>query len=375
MIKYTPLYNDHIKLNAQMINFGLWKMPVRYIGDKIEHLSVRKNIGLFDISHMGQIIIQGINSLKLCERLFTNNISKIINGQAIYCGMLNENGTFIDDVIVYKFSKIKFLICTNACNDKKDFNHIKHITNNEFKNNKIQIKFASNDYGQIAIQGPKTSLLLKKIFGEKINKIPFYHFTQEYIFINKQKINILLARTGYTGEDGFEIFIPSIHTSSLWQKLLKIGEKYNIKPCGLGARDTLRLESGMCLYGNEIDDSVTPLEAKLRWIVKFKKSINIIGKKALLQQIQQGISKKLCGLELLEKGIARKGYKLFNQKNEKIGQITSGSFAPFLKKSIAMAYIDCPFNKIGNKINIQIRNKFILAKIVNLPFYKRDKIL
>jgi aminomethyltransferase len=370
MTKYTPIYKEHVKLHAQIMDFQEWKMPIKYNDIKTEHLNVRKYVGIFDVSHMGEILITGSNALALCERLFTNNITKAINGQALYCGMLTKNGTFIDDLILYKFSQTKFLICTNACNDKKDFIHIKQVANNEFSNKNLKIISLSNKYAQIAIQGPKSLKVLNKLLNEQLN-IPFYHFTTKNIILQNTYINLIISRTGYTGEKGFEIFIPANRAIVLWKKLLEIGVTDNIMPCGLASRDSLRLEAGMCLYGNEIDETITPFEARLNWITKLKKTISIIGKESLLKQKKIKIFKQLCGLELEKKFIARNGYYVMNKENKIVGKITSGNIAYSLNKFIAMAYINHPFQTINTKLFIKIRNNLVQSKIVPLPFYKK----
>ncbi len=373
MIKRTPIYKQHIALKAKMTNFCQWKLPIRYTSEIIEHMNTRKNVSIFDVSHMGKILIQGKNAIQLSIKLFSKNFKCILNGQAIYSAMLTEYGTFIDDIIIYKISNQKLLICTNAYNNLKDLLHIKFVAKTKFINQYLKIISVHNEYGQLAIQGPKSNKMLIHMFGSYINKINKYHFLMKTFNYNNQQINIIIARTGYTGEDGFELFIPIKYTSYIWDLLIKYGNIYNLMPCGLSSRDTLRMEAGMALYGNEINEQITPLEAKLKWIINFK--IKMIGYNFLLQQKKNGIYKILCGIEMLNKRIPRKGYIILNNKNIKIGIITSGNISPYFKKNIAMAYINYNYYKLNRYIKIKIRNIIINAKIIQLPFYKKHRTL
>lgn len=363
-MKKTILYDCHLENKAQITDFGGFQMPVRYEGDKIEHMAVREKVGIFDVSHMGEVFISGPTAEADINRLLTNDVSKIINGQAFYAAMLNHNGEIIDDVVTYKFGPEKFMICVNASNREKDFLWIKK-----------QIPYAvdeSDQWSQIAVQGPKAAELIRKFCAASdVDNLKRYYFKTIKLNID-DSINseAIVARTGYTGEDGFELYIDNKHAAFLWNALLKKGADLGVKPCGLAARDTLRLEAGMCLYGNDIDETVTPLQAGLSWIVKLGKSTPFIGQEALLAKKNAGLDKKLCGLEITGKGIARHGYKVLSKQHEEIGIVTSGTLTPFLNRAIALAYIQKPFFEPGTEVDIDVRGRHISAKVVSLPFYR-----
>lgn len=363
----TPLYENHRKLNAKMVSFGGWEMPVQYSAGLIaEHKAVRTNVGLFDVSHMGEVEVTGQGSEEFLQGLITNDISKMAVGQAQYNALCNDSGFMIDDIIIYKKSSDNFLICVNASNIQKDFDWMR--THN--KNTNVTINNLSNEYGQIAVQGPKSRALLSKLLNISIENqnLPYYHFIETKIF----DVPCLLARTGYTGELGYEIYCPANFTSHIWDGLLENGQSESIMSCGLGARDTLRLEVGYLLYGNDMDETTTALECGLKWITKFEKK-NFIGKEALLKQELEGLQKKLVGFEMLDRAIGRHGYKVFHpkQNDKEIGFVTSGSPSPSLSKNIGLMYVTPEFSKLGSHVLIDIRGSLKPAQIVKKPFYTK----
>jgi aminomethyltransferase len=358
-MKKTTLYNTHIKLGANMVNFSGFFMPIQYSSILEEHMAVRKNVGIFDVSHMGKIFINGIKSLKLIEYINTNNISSMKSGQAKYSCMINKYGGIIDDLIIYQFNKKNFMLIVNASNIKKN---LKWINYQNIFNTKI--KNYSNKYSILAIQGPKSINTLQPLTNIFLSKIPFFNFKIGNFYGIK---NVIISNTGYTGSKGFEIFIKNKYVKLIWNKILKYGKKFNIKPCGLASRDTLRIEMGYCLYGKEINEKISPLESGLEWIVKFNK--NFIGKKKLKEQKKNGIKKKLFGFSLQENIIPRYGYELKDENGNKAGIVTSGISSPILKKCIGLGYIKKRF--WGKSLYLFIRKKKIPIKITNLPFYKK----
>jgi len=357
----TALNEVHKELGAKMVDFAGWEMPVSYSGTLEEHNNVREKAGIFDVSHMGEIEIRGENALKQVQYITCNDASTLNEGQAQYTSMLTPEGTFIDDLLVHKISTTRYMMCVNSDNKDKDYQWI--LDN---KVNKAEILDKSPEYTQLALQGPASKDILQELVNINPSELGHYHFVLGKIC----GIESIIARTGYTGEDGFELYFNPDHAEKVWNSILDKGESYGILPAGLGARDTLRLESGLCLYGNDIDDQTTPLEADLAWIVAFDKN-NFIGKDALIEQKDEGISRKLIGFELLEKGgIPRKGYPIF-KNGDKIGKVTSGNYAPYLEKQIGMGYIPVNLGSPDTRIKIKIRNRKIETKIVNKPFYNR----
>lgn len=364
-LKHTPLYAEHLALQAQMVPFGGWEMPVRYSGDIIEHQAVRLKAGLFDVSHMGEVSLRGPKALEVADFLLTNHISALRNGQAAYAGMLNEKGGFVDDVVAYRFSDEHVFICINAGNRDKDAEWIKTQVEQKYTSEEVTVRNESDEWGQVAIQGPMAAQIVSEIYGPAIHDIKRYHFMTQQ--------NVVIARTGYTGEDGFELFVPAAQTAHIWKQLLILGASKGLIPCGLAARDTLRLEAGMCLYGNDIDEQHTPLEAGLSWIVKLNKPVSFIGKEALVKQHESGVKRKLVGLIVTDKGIARHAYPVKTADGTWVGEVTSGTMAPYLQKAIAMAYVDSNHAKAGDTLYIEVRNRLLAALVVPLPFYKRSK--
>jgi len=350
-----------------MIDFGGWEMPVQYPAGVIEeHLRTRTAAGLFDVSHMGEIHVDGSDAIRFVNSLTTNDVTKLIDGQAQYSTLTNESGGVIDDLLVYRFAKEKLLLVVNAATQDKDWAWIySHRENFD-----VDLRHASVEYCQIAIQGPRSIEILSKLTATDLNAIKYYHFAHGAV----DGVPSVISRTGYTGEDGFEIYAPAEDAVQLWTKLLEAGNygaKDGILPCGLAARNTLRLEAAMSLYGHELSEEITPLEANLSWICEFQKGA-FIGREALLAQKENGLKRKLIGFEMIDKSIARDGYSVVVGRNT-IGRVTSGSFAPFLKKNIGLAFVPIEFSNIGQEIEIDVRGKLQKAVIVATPFYKRKK--
>ena len=349
-------------MNAKMVDFGGWDMPVQYSGILDEHNTVRNAVGVFDVSHMGEIEVRGPEALNLVDYISSNAASRLKIGQAHYSGLLYEHGGFVDDILVHKVDDDHFFICVNASNQEKDFDHIVLMNNM-----KANVESASDRYAQIAIQGPKALDTLQKMTATPLASIKYYHFTDGEVAGAWARI----ARTGYTGEDGFEIYIAPDEAPGIWDKILEAGAEFGIKPCGLGARNTLRLESKMALYGHEIDASINPLEADLGWIVKFDKD-NFVGKAALEKQKANGLNRKLIGFEMTGRGIGRDGYEVWLD-GKPAGFVTSGGPSPTLNKNIGLCYLPLEAAEVGRTIQIMIRNQPVDAVTVPTPFYKRAK--
>lgn len=345
-----------------MVDFGGWDMPVQYTGLLEEHHAVRNSVGLFDVSHMGEIEIRGPEALKLVDAVSTNNAAKLKIGQAHYSGLLYEHGGFVDDILVHKVADDSFFICVNASNQDKDYEHI--VSLNKFD---AEVDFASPRYAQIAVQGPRGLETLQKLTAVNLNQIKYYWFTDGEV----SGIPARIARTGYTGEDGFEIYINPLEASRIWAELLEAGTEFGIRQCGLGARNTLRLEAKMALYGHEIHASINPLEADLAWIVKFDKG-DFVGRDALLKQKEKGLSRKLVGFEMRGRGIGRDGYEVLVDGTP-AGWVTSGSPGPSVGQNIGLCYLPEKFAKTGQAIQVVVRNQPVDAEVVETPFYKRPK--
>jgi aminomethyltransferase len=359
-VRKTALNTTHRRMGAKMVNFGGWDMPLEYSGILAEHGAVRTRAGLFDVSHMGEIEVRGARALELVQWVTCNNAAKLAVGQAQYSGLMTAKGTFVDDLLVHKLSDTHYLLCVNAGNQDVDFAHI--VASNRFD---AKAENAGPRYSQLAIQGPRAVAILQKLTPVPLDPIRYYHFT----FGKMDGVDCLIARTGYTGEDGFEIYFDPRFSEKLWNKLMDAGQSAGILPCGLGARNTLRLEAGMCLYGHEIDETTTPWEAGLAWICKLDKG-PFLGSDVLARQKQAGIERKLVGFEMLDKRIGRDGYPVIIAGQE-AGRVTSGCPAPFLKKNIGMAYVPPKSAGIGTEIQISIRGQAAAARIIALPFYKR----
>ena len=359
-MKRTPLFSAHRRAGAKMVEFAGWEMPVQYHGVIDEHRAVRQGAGLFDVSHMGEIEVRGENALELCQRLTANDISRMRLGQAQYNLLLNERGGVIDDVIFYRLERDSFFICVNASNSDKDFAWLRAQAAGA-----AEVENVSDKYAQLALQGPRAAKILQSLTGVSLAEVKSFSFA----FADVASVRCLAARTGYTGEDGFELYCAAESAPRLWTALLDAGAADGLVPAGLGARDTLRLEKSYPLYGHELDDTTTPLEAGLEWVTKFSKP-DFIGRDVLLKQKERGVERKLVGLEMLEPGIARGGYPLF-KNSINIGRVTSGTRSPSLGKAIALGYVGAEHAGVGEVVDVEIRTRKVPAKIVSLPFYRR----
>lgn len=344
-----------------MVEFAGWEMPVQYRGVIDEHVAVRTRAGLFDVSHMGEIEVRGSGALELCQKITANDVARIQLQQAQYNLLMNHQGGIVDDVIFYRLEPAHFLICVNASNSDKDFAWIQKQADGN-----VEIENTSSRYAQMALQGPLAEAILRRLTSVELGAIKPFFFAKAEV----SGIGSLVARTGYTGEDGFELYCDSKDGEQLWSRLLESGRPVGLEPAGLGARDTLRLEKAYPLYGHELDDTTTPLEAGLEWVTKFTKG-PFIGREALLQQRNEGVKRRLVGLELLEPGIARSEYPLF-KNGHSIGRVTSGTKSPTLGKSIALGYVARDQAQLDNLIEVQIRGRKVRARIVPVPFYRRS---
>jgi aminomethyltransferase len=359
-MKLTALNHIHHQLGAKMVPFAGYEMPVSYKGVNEEHETVREHLGVFDVSHMGEFFVEGKEALQLIQKVTTNDASKLVNGQAQYTCMPNDTGGIVDDLIIYKFNDEKFMMVVNASNIEKDWDWI-HF-HNTFD---AKLSDLSQDYSLLAIQGPKAVEAMQSISPLDLSAIKFYHF-EVGEFAGAQ--DVIISATGYTGSGGFEVYFKNKDAVQIWTAVLEAGKEFGIQPIGLAARDTLRLEMGMCLYGNDIDETTSPIEAKLGWITKFTK--DFINAEALKKEKENGPERKLVAFEVIEKGIPRHDYELLNLDGEPIGHVTSGTMSPSLKKAIGMGYVKTPYAKFGTEVLIQIRKKQIKAVIVKPPFYK-----
>ena len=361
-LRTTPLNSVHRALGAKMVDFGGWDMPVQYAGLMAEHNTVRNAVGVFDVSHMGEIEIRGPEAAKFTDFVTTNNVAKLKVGQAHYSGLLYPHGGFVDDILVHKVADDHFFLCVNACNQDKDYEH--NLAHNRFD---AEVELASDRYAQIAIQGPQARATLQKLTLVDLASLKYYWFTDGEVSGASARI----AHTGYTGEDGFEIYVPPAEAVRLWNEILQAGAEFGAKPCGLGARNTLRLEAKMALYGHEIDASISPLEADLAWIVKLDKG-DFVGRDALVKQKEHGITRSLVGFEMCGRGIGRDGYEVYLD-GAPAGWVTSGSPSPTLCKNIGLCYLPIGQAQIGKTIQIMVRNQPVDAITVETPFYKRAK--
>ena len=367
-LRKTPLNGLHRRLGAKMVDFGGWDMPVEYSGLIAEHMAVRTGVGLFDVSHMGDIQFRGPGSLAAVQHISMNDASRLQVGQAQYSAMLYPEGTFVDDVIIHKFSDNDYLFVINAGTREKDYEWVRA----QARGFDCHVSDYSDYYTQLAIQGPKAQETLQKLTSVDLGKVKFYWFTWGTVC---GLPNTLVARTGYTGEDGFEIYVPSdVATSErVWNEVIAAGAEFGILPCGLGARNTLRLEAALSLYGHEISESINVWEAGLDRFCKLEKG-EFLGSSALQGVLDAGgPSRKLVGLEVVERGIARDGYRVMDLSGKPVGCVTSGSPAPFLKRNIALAYVPRSFAEVGTEVAVEIRNNPVKAKVVPIPFYKKPK--
>lgn len=359
-MKNTALTHKHIELGAKMVPFAGYNMPVQYAGINAEHESVRKGVGVFDVSHMGEFILKGDKALDLIQRVTSNDASKLYDGKVQYSCLPNENCGIVDDLLVYRIDEKTYLLVVNASNIEKDWDWI-----SKYNTEGVEMKNISDKTSLLAVQGPKAAEALQSLTDIDLGSMEYYTFKKgKFAGVD----NVLLSATGYTGAGGFEIYVENDKAEHIWDAVFKAGEPFGIKPIGLGARDTLRLEMGFCLYGNDIDDTTSPLEAGLGWVTKFNKDFT--NSAALQQQKQEGVKKKLVGFEMIDRGIPRHDYEIVDTDDNVIGKVTSGTQSPSLQKAIGMGYVNNAFAKEGTDIFIKIRDNKVKAQVVKPPFYK-----
>jgi aminomethyltransferase len=359
-MKNTALSETHIKAGAKMVPFAGYNMPVQYAGINAEHETVRKAVGVFDVSHMGEFILKGDKALDLIQRVTSNDASKLYDGKVQYSCLPNKDGGIVDDLLVYRIDDLTYMLVVNASNIEKDWNWI-----SQFNTDGVVMKDISDRTSLLAVQGPKAAEALQSLTDIDLASMEYYTFKKgTFAGID----NIIVSATGYTGAGGFELYFDNEHAEAIWNAVFKAGEPFGIKPIGLGARDTLRLEMGFCLYGNDIDDTTSPLEAGLGWVTKFSKEFT--NSAALAEQKAAGIKQKLVGFEMIDRGIPRHDYEIVDADGNNIGKVTSGTQSPSLQKAIGMGYVNTAFAKEGTDIYIKIRDNSIKAKIVKPPFYK-----
>ncbi|HEY0079281.1 MAG TPA: glycine cleavage system aminomethyltransferase GcvT [Pyrinomonadaceae bacterium] len=367
-LKQTPLNAVHRRLGGKMVDFGGWDMPVQYpLGTVEEHLRTRTRAGLFDVSHMGEIEVRGTDAIPFVNRLCSNDVTKLVDGQAHYSALTTERGTVVDDLLVYRFGAEHLLLVVNASTTEKDWDWIQSNRAGE----SIEMTNRSADFCQLAIQGPDAIRILQTLTETPLAEIKYYHFREGTV----DGVPAIISRTGYTGEDGFEVYADAERAEQIWNKILDAGgygsEEGSVAPCGLAARNTLRLEASMALYGHEITEETTLLEANLGWICKLNKG-DFTGREALVRQKEEGVRRKLVGFEVTERGIARDEQEVLVE-GERVGRVTSGSPAPFLKKNIGMAYVPVEHAKEGQELQVDVRGRLVGARIVPTPFYKRER--
>ncbi len=359
-MKNTALTHVHEALGAKMVPFAGYNMPVQYEGVNAEHETVRNGVGVFDVSHMGEFFLKGENALALIQKITTNDASKLVPGKAQYTCMPNGDGGIVDDLIIYMISETEYMLVVNASNIEKDWNWI-----SQHNDLNVEMENRSEDWSLLAIQGPKAAEAMQSLTSVDLSAIKFYTFEiTDFAGIP----NVVVSATGYTGSGGFEVYVKNEDVEQLWKNVFEAGADWEIKPIGLAARDTLRLEMGYCLYGNDIDDTTSPIEAGLSWITKFTK--DFVNAEALKKQKEEGVSRKLVAFEMTERGIPRKDYEIVDTEGTIIGNVTSGTMSPSLGKGIGLGYVTIDNSKIDSEIKIQIRKKQVAAKVVKLPFYK-----
>ena len=361
-LKSTALEQVHIALGAKMVPFAGYNMPVQYGGLKNEHHAVREAAGMFDVSHMGEFFVEGPDALPFLQMVTSNDVSKLLPGKIQYSCMPNEEGGIVDDLLVYCFSNEHFLLVVNASNMEKDWNHLMQYT----EGFDVTVRNDSDAYSLLAVQGPKASEILQSLTGVDLSEIKYYHFV---IGEMAGIADVIISATGYTGAGGFELYVLNQDAKKLWDAVLAAGEPLGLLPAGLGARDTLRLEMGMCLYGNDIDDTTSPLEAGLGWITKFTK--DFVSSDKFAAQKEAGVSQKLVGFEMIDRGIPRHGYQIANLEGNVIGRVTSGTNSPTTGKNIGMGYVPVELAGVGSEFAVVIREKLIKAQVVKLPFVKK----
>ncbi len=360
-MKKTALYDKHVTLGAKMVPFAGFEMPVNYGSQIEEHHAVRKSVGMFDVSHMGEFIVKGPYALDLIQKVSSNDAAKLTPGRVQYSCMPNDKGGIVDDLLVYMLKSGEYMLVVNASNIEKDWEWIRNHNDMEAELDNI-----SDNISLLAVQGPNAIHVIQKLTKLNLSEIPYYHFGVGNI--SDITDGIIISATGYTGAGGFEIYMYNEYAPAVWDAIMEAGQEYDIKPAGLGARDTLRLEMGFALYGNDIDDTTSPIEAGLGWITKFTK--DFINSDFLKKQKEEGPERRLVGFEMVEKGIPRHGYDLLNEKGEKIGHVTSGTMSPSLGIGIGMGYVQSEYAKLGTELLVAVRNRRLKARVVRPPFYK-----
>ncbi|MCM2277966.1 MAG: glycine cleavage system aminomethyltransferase GcvT [Oligoflexia bacterium] len=369
MLKRTALFEEHQRLGGRLIDFGGWELPVQYSGVIDEHQACRTAAGIFDVSHMGEVHVEGPDAEAYLNYLVSNNVAKLADSQAQYSVLCNEHGGLVDDLVIYRRARDRFLVVVNASNTDKDFAHMVKIQK-QFQGGKARVSVTNESarYSQIAVQGPKAAEIVQKITKTPLAAIKTYWFAEGTVL---GSIPAVLGRTGYTGEDGFEIYVPWEKGPEVWRALVEAGQPLGMKPCGLGARDTLRLEMKYPLYGHELTDETNPLEAGAGWVVKLDKG-DFVGKTPIVQAKEAGLKRKLVGLRLLDRGIPRQGYAVYSGDGAiRIGEITSGTQSPSTKQAIGIAYVTIPNSAEGTKLTVDIRGQKVAAEVIPTPFYKR----
>lgn len=358
----TPFYENHLKFQAKMVEFAGFEMPIEYVGILDEHMSVVNNVGVFDVSHMGEFWVKGENALAYLQKITSNNVAALSIGQAQYTCMPNEKGGIVDDLLVYRYEDMKYMLVVNAANIAKDWEWC--TAHNDLG---VLLENASNRMAQLAVQGPKAKELLQQLTDYSLDNIPYYHFAvAPFAGVNE----VILSNTGYTGAGGFELYFDTNVAQQVWDKLFAVGAAFNLKPVGLGCRDTLRLEMGFCLYGNDLDDETSAIEAGLGWITKFVDNKPFISRAIWQKQKEEGVSRKLVAFELLEKAVPRHGYNLLNEEGAKVGVVTSGTMSPVMKKGIGMGYVAPKMAKVGTILYVEVRGRSKKAIVVKPPFRK-----
>jgi aminomethyltransferase len=361
-MKNTVYHSKHLERGARMVEFAGYEMPLEYQGVTAEHLVVRNAVGVFDVSHMGEFRVKGPNALALLQKTTTNDVSVLSPGEAQYTCFPNGKGGIVDDLIVYRFEKEKYMMVVNAANIEKDWNWI-----NAQNTAGAELENASDGISQLAVQGPYATRVLQKLTGIRLDEIESFTFVTGAI---AGVSNAIVSATGYTGSGGFELYLNNAEALPVWDKIFEAGKEYGIQPVGLAARDTLRLEMGYCLYGNDIDDTTSPMEAGLGWITKFREGKDFIDRALLFQQKKSGVTRKLVGFEMIDRGIPRHLYRITDEKGTGIGEVTSGTMSPSLKTGIGMGYVPAAYAQPGSLLHIRIREKLLKAKVVKMPFYK-----
>ncbi len=359
-VKNIPLKSLHEKIGGKMIPFAGFNMPVRYSSDIEEHMAVRESVGVFDVSHMGEFYLNGPGVLDLIQKVSANDASVLYNGKIQYSYLPNETGGVVDDLLVYRIDEDEYMLVVNASNIEKDWNHIQ-----KYNTEGVEMINMSDELCLFAVQGPKAVDTLQKLTNIPLKNVEYYTFTKgDFAGVP----NVFLSATGYTGAGGFELYVPNQHAEEVWNRIFEAGEEFDIKPIGLGARDTLRLEMGYCLYGNDITDETSPLEAGLGWVTKFTKPF--VNSEKLQKEKNEGIKRKLVGLEMIDRGIPRSHYEICDEDGNQIGEITSGTMSPLMKKGIAIGYVEKAYSKPGTAIYVKVREKLLKAEVVKMPFVK-----